>query len=247
MKKILMSIMCLMISVMCVNATVTNYDTSLTVFSTMPRFGDNVNNAPLITSNQVTNIVVQTVDAPLTNISIQLAYSASMTNDNITTIRANSIEIVRGRLYISSTNGLTAPTGVFSQTAELTFADTGLKHSGRAIAQYDMGLVCVLFTNNMAAGSTNLYIQDTSGFDANTLLFLMGSNEFVRIQSIPSSTNVVLKFPTTYGHSATNGVSRVREFGSVAYSDSTLSNKLYTTTILPYNTNVTINLDIDYR
>lgn len=216
-----------------------------------PYTNDTPSNATFVVKNGMKIVGSLTVtgainQAIVTN-TTPITFSASMTNDSITSIRGNSIEIMRGRFYISSTNGLAAPTGVFSQTAELTLANTGERSSGRAIAQYDMGLVCVLLTNAVAAGDTNIYVQDATGFDANSLLFLMGSNEFVRIQSIPSTTNVILKFSTLYGHASTNGVSRVREFGGISYWDNTGSNNLYTTTILPYNTNVNINLDIEYR
>jgi hypothetical protein len=269
MKKIIAIFTGLMISIMLAFAATTVFETDQVIYTVMPKYGPTeIGSVPLITSQQVANITTDMVTNNQPNVtfgsitvsnvvnatriytnSTPIVFSASATNSAVTNIGQISASIIKGKLYINSTNGLTGSPVVFQSTAELMVTKTATVQSDRILGLYtNMGMVCVTFTNNMPQGSTNLFLTDTSAFSPNNLLFLMGSNEFVRIKSISSTTNVQLRTPTLYGHAITNGVSRVREFGSLDYYDATGSNNFYTTTTFGTDlVTVNLNLDIEYR
>jgi hypothetical protein len=174
-------------------------------------------------------------------------FNSDIALTNTMSVGNNSIDILHGHVYIASTNGLGNP-AVFSSTARFTAINSPLEVSDRIVGLYtNMGMVCTIFTNSCPAGSTNLYVVDTSGFSVDNTLYLMGSNEFVTVASIISSTNLTTRMPTRYGHTTADGVSRSRNFGSLMYYNVDGTTNFYSTISFPSAKTVIIGLQVEYK
>ena len=179
-----------------------------------------------------------------TNQSIVL--TASMSTNVSMQLLLETYDVVYGRLYVSDTN--TTP---FSKTATMTFWDNSTRKMGEERAQFDLGLVCVLTTNAISASATNLYIQDSSDFAVNDLIYLMGgipTNEFARILALGVNNNIILTQPVganTYAIS--NGVSRVKEIGGFGMYDATMASNLWLTLSFTNSTTVNLNYYQEYK
>jgi len=107
-------------------------------------------------------------------------------------------------------------------------------------------MTCVLLTNAVSVGATNIFVADSSDFAADNLLYVMGTtNEFVRVSSI-SGNKIYLTGTTIAAHAISNGVSRVREFGGFSLYDSTSAKTYWGTVSSTVSTNVALKLDMIY-
>jgi len=167
--------------------------------------------------------------------------SQTTTNFSFTGMQWNVPEIIRGRLYVSTTN--TIP---FSKTATLTFRDRSVATSGSAVWQSDMLMSAVLTTNAISVGATNVLVQDATDFAANSLVYLTGTtNEFVRVLAV-SGNNLIFKFACTNSHDISNLCSRVREFGGFKTFDSSGTKTLWGGVDFTSATTGSLNIDLEY-
>lgn len=172
--------------------------------------------------------------------------NTSVTNFVMTNFMVNTPFILRGRMYVTDTN-------VFSKTNTVTFSDSADNVQGREYWQADMLLTSQMIASNLAAGSTNVYVQDATGVANNNLVYIDGaggSNEFVRISKTNSiiGNNVFLKGTNLYPHAQlTNTFNRVAEFSGFRMFNSANTNTMYGTfEFSSVITNVNIKIDIEY-
>jgi hypothetical protein len=109
-----------------------------------------------------------------------------------------------------------------------------------------MLMSAVFNTNAIAVGATNCLVADGTDFGANCLVFISGTtNEFVRLSSV-SGNNLIFLYPSVASHTASNVVSRVREFGGFSTFDTSLSKTIWGSLDFSTATTGSIKLDLDY-
>ena len=181
------------------------------------------------------------------NATTQSILSASVWTNYVllTNMAYSSYEIVRGRVFINQTNGLTA-----NYPITFTYYDSPASNSYNQIYSAIMGLSMTLATNSAgtAQSATNIYVNDNSPLSVGSLIWYGGANsEYRRVLALPATNNIVITEALAYAHAASNAVSRVREF-SGGLCDSTRSYSFFYSVIATQSVGVAgqIQVTLEY-
>jgi hypothetical protein len=197
---------------------------------------------------QIVNYQTMTnyADRVLTNSTVMQFTAASMVQASGTNLAWNSYNIINGRVYVASTNGLAGSS--FSQPCQFSIRSDGtLNRDGVYYRWIDVPMYSTYMTNSALAGTNIIYVQDASGIPNNSLLYLMdGTPEFVGVTNVSGST-IYLENSVVGAHSSGCGVSLVKEFSTPGY-DATSANKVwYTLRFGSAQTASNITVSIKYK
>jgi hypothetical protein len=176
-----------------------------------------------------------------------VAVSASSAFNFIIAVSNNAPDIMVGRWYVNTTNRVYTS----GNSALLDFYSRGNRLGEEKIITVwndsDNQIASSIIKVSAAAGATNILVTPALNYVnqqawINTLLYIGGTSEFVRVKAQVGSTNMILMTPLIYGHNTTCVVSTVKEFTANLY-DASGSNNVYG--IIRHSTNTTANFGID--
>jgi len=199
-------------------------------------------------SNQIPSYY--TLDTEFNGTTQSTLTASIWTNYVYAPINMCTYNITRGRAYVNQTNALTG--GNLDAPVTFNIYDGSTSSNDSSIVyQSIFGMTCTLATNRtgIAAGSTNILVNNNANLYVGSLLYVMPSGtetgEFVRVKALPTTNNIVFNSATLYNHIASNGISRVREFSTMV-SDSSRGYQLFYSLMATNSAPATIGVYSEY-